>query len=62
MPDLLHVEPEHPNDVLTALRRRGHVVQLEPRWAAVTAIMADTTYGGWWGASDSRVMGLAKGF
>jgi gamma-glutamyltranspeptidase/glutathione hydrolase len=62
MPDVLYVEPEHPPDVLTALRRKGHVVQSQPRWAAVTAIMADTTYGGWWGASDSRVSGLAKGF
>ena len=62
MPDLLYVEPEHPSDVLTALRQRGHVVQSQPRWAAVTAIMADSTYGGWWGASDSRVSGLAKGF
>jgi len=62
VPDLLYLEPEHPNDVLTALRQRGHVVQSQPRWAAVTAIIADTTYGGWWGASDSRVSGLAKGF
>ena len=61
MPDVLYVEPEHPYDVLTALRQRGHNVRSQPRWAAVTAIMADTTYSGWWGAADSRVSGLAKG-
>jgi gamma-glutamyltranspeptidase/glutathione hydrolase len=62
VPDVLYLEPEHPSDVLTALRQKGHTVQSQPRWAAVTAIIADTTYGGWWGASDSRVSGLAKGF
>jgi gamma-glutamyltranspeptidase/glutathione hydrolase len=62
MPDVLYLEPEYPNDVLTALRQMGHNVQSQPHWAAATAITADTTYGGWWGASDSRVSGLAKGF
>jgi gamma-glutamyltranspeptidase/glutathione hydrolase len=61
-PDVLYVEPEHPKDVVAALRQKGHTVQVEPRWAAATAIMADSTYGGWWGAADSRVSGLAKGY
>jgi gamma-glutamyltranspeptidase / glutathione hydrolase len=61
IPDVLYTESDHPNDVLSALRLKGHNVRPQPRWAAVTAIMADTTLGGWWGASDSRVTGLAKG-
>ena len=62
MPDILYMEADHPNDVFAALRLKGHDVRSQPRWAAVTAIISDTTYGGWWGASDSRVSGLAKGY
>lgn len=62
VPDELYLEPEYSTDVQTALQSRGHHVRVQPRWAAVTAIMADTVYGGWWGTCDSRVTGLAKGF
>ena len=61
VPDELWLEPEYPADVVTALQARGHTVTVRGRWAATTAILADSTYGGWWGASDSRVSGLAKG-
>jgi gamma-glutamyltranspeptidase / glutathione hydrolase len=62
VPDVLYMEPEFPFDVQTALRDRRHNVLVQSRWAAVTAIVADSTYGGWWGGADSRVEGLAKGF
>ena len=62
MPDQLFVEPDYSFDVLTALRTRGHQIKVQDPWAAVTAIKVDSTYGGWWGASDSRVGGMAKGF
>jgi gamma-glutamyltranspeptidase / glutathione hydrolase len=62
VPDVLYMEPEYPLDVQAGLRDRRHNVLMQTRWAAVTAIMADSTYGGWWGGADSRVEGLAKGF
>ena len=62
VPDELYVEPDIPVDVLANLRNKGHNVRPQSRWAAVTAIVADSTYGGWSGAADSRVDGLAKGF
>ena len=62
VPDQLFVEPEISFDVQAALRARGHAVKVQDPWAAVTAIAADSTHGGWWGASDGRVDGLAKGF
>ncbi|RPH95597.1 gamma-glutamyltransferase [candidate division KSB1 bacterium] len=62
MPDVLYMEPEYPFDVLSALRAKGHTIRQQNRWAAATAIMADTARSGWWGASDSRVNGFAKGF
>jgi gamma-glutamyltranspeptidase / glutathione hydrolase len=62
MPDVLYTEQDVPFDVLANLRDRGHNVKVQTRWAAVTAIAVDSTYGGWWGASDSRAEGSAKGF
>ncbi|HEY3295840.1 MAG TPA: gamma-glutamyltransferase [bacterium] len=62
MPDQLYVESDTPMDVQVNLRNKGHNVRPQSRWAAVTAIVADSTYGGWWGGADSRVDGLAKGF
>jgi gamma-glutamyltranspeptidase/glutathione hydrolase len=62
VPDELYLETDVPMDVMANLRNKGHNVRPQSRWAAVTAIMADSTYGGWWGAADSRVEGLAKGF
>lgn len=61
VPDVLAMEPEHPADVQSALGLMGHNVKSQNRWSAVTAIMADTTYGGWWGGADSRVSGFATG-
>jgi gamma-glutamyltranspeptidase/glutathione hydrolase len=62
MPDELYVESDVPLDVIRALGSMRHTVTVQDPWAAVTAIVADSTYEGWWGASDSRVDGLAKGF
>lgn len=62
IPDKLYLEPEHPRDVLVNLEARGHIVDNSARWSTVTAIMADTVRHGWWGASDNRAEGLAKGF
>jgi gamma-glutamyltranspeptidase/glutathione hydrolase len=62
VPDQLFLEPEYSVDVMEALRAKGHHVKMQDPWAAVTGIMADSTYKGWWGAVDSRVDGLAKGF
>lgn len=62
VPDRLAVEPDIPFDVLENLRGKLHFVQSGRRWAAVTAVLADSAYGGWWGAADSRVGGLAAGF
>jgi gamma-glutamyltranspeptidase/glutathione hydrolase len=61
MPDLLYLEQDFPFDIQANLRNLKHTVKVQGRWAAVTAISADSTYGGWWGAADSRVEGLAKG-
>jgi gamma-glutamyltranspeptidase / glutathione hydrolase len=61
-PDVLYMEPENPYDVQAALRDKGHHLLVQNHWAATTAIMADSTYGGWWGGADSRVEGLAKGY
>jgi len=60
-PDELWLEQDYPADIAAALRARNHTISVRGRWAATTAIMADSVYGGWWGASDSRVSGLAKG-
>jgi gamma-glutamyltranspeptidase/glutathione hydrolase len=62
IPDKLYLEPEHPQDVVINLSARGHSVDNSVRWSTVTAIMADSVQGGWWGASDNRAEGLAKGF
>ncbi len=62
VPDQLFLEPEYSNDVVAVLTRKGHLIKIQDPWAAVTAILADSTYGGWWGAADSRVDGSAKGF
>jgi gamma-glutamyltranspeptidase/glutathione hydrolase len=62
VPDELFVESDISDDVKAALRSRGHHVTVQDPWAAVTAILADSAFGGWWGAADGRVTGLAKGF
>ncbi|MBU0507993.1 gamma-glutamyltransferase family protein [bacterium] len=62
IPDELWLEKEYSSDVVSALRNRGHTVSVRTHWSATTGILADSTYGGWWGASDSRITGLAAGF
>ncbi len=62
VPDQLFLEPEHPQDVVDKLMKRGHNVDNLARWSTVTAIMADSARSAWWGASDGRAQGLAKGY
>jgi len=62
MPDYLFVEQEHAHDVLTGLRNLRHNVVQQTHWAVVNAVSADSVFGGYWGASDSRANGLAGGF
>jgi gamma-glutamyltranspeptidase/glutathione hydrolase len=62
VPDELFLESDISFDVQAALRDKGHKVTVQKPWAAVTGITLDPKYGGWWGASDSRAGGLAKGF
>lgn len=62
VPDRLFLEPDHPFDVQMGLRQRGHRIEVQSRWAGVTAVMSDEERGGWRGAADSRTTGLAAGF
>jgi gamma-glutamyltranspeptidase/glutathione hydrolase len=62
MPDYLFLEQEYAIDVQRALRDMRHNVISQTRWAAVNAVSADTLYGGFWGAADSRAQGMAKGY
>jgi gamma-glutamyltranspeptidase / glutathione hydrolase len=62
MPDYLFLEQEYTIDVQRALRDMRHNVISQTRWAAVNAVSADTLYGGFWGAADSRAQGMAKGY
>jgi gamma-glutamyltranspeptidase/glutathione hydrolase len=62
VPDQLFLEKEYSLDVLRALRDLRHNVVPQEHWAVVNAVAADTLYGGFWGASDSRAAGSARGF
>jgi gamma-glutamyltranspeptidase/glutathione hydrolase len=62
VPDKLYVEPETTDDVVRALRRRGHKVTVSDyRWSAAEAIMLDPQTGWHTGGSDPRTDGLALG-
>lgn len=62
VPDYLFLEQEYAMDVMEALRDKRHNVYRQTHWASVNAVSVDTLHGGFWGASDSRSVGLAKGF
>lgn len=62
VPDYLFLEQEYAIDLMEALRDKRHNIYPQTHWANVNAVSADTLYGGFWGASDSRGSGLAKGF
>jgi len=63
MPDKLVLEPEFPADVVAALRRRGHPVEISRRhWSSAQAIVVDPASGLHFGGSDPRSDGLAQGF
>ena len=61
-PDKLRVEPETTDEVIEALRSRGHVVERSPRtWSAAEAIVIDAATGLHLGGSDPRTDGAAVG-
>jgi gamma-glutamyltranspeptidase/glutathione hydrolase len=62
IPDKLYVEPATPDDVIEALRKRGHTVEVSARnWASAEAIAIDPETGWHTGGSDPRRDGLALG-
>jgi gamma-glutamyltranspeptidase/glutathione hydrolase len=62
VPDKLRIEPEVARDVVRALERKGHVVDVSDRhWSAAEAIMIDPETGWHLGASDPRTQGAAVG-
>ena len=62
VPDRLLVEPEIPADVIRALERRGHPVEVSSRrWSSAQAIVYDPETGIFSGGSDPRGDGLAEG-
>lgn len=61
-PDVLRVEPEFADEVITALEARGHVVERSPRpWSAAEVIVIDPKTGRALGGSDPRTDGAAVG-
>jgi gamma-glutamyltranspeptidase/glutathione hydrolase len=63
VPDTLYVEPAISRDVVEALRRRGHHVEVSERnWSAAEAIVIDPETGLQQGGSDPRRDGLALGW
>jgi gamma-glutamyltranspeptidase/glutathione hydrolase len=63
VPDRLVVEPAVPQDVIEALRCRGHRVEVsESNWSSAQAIVVDPESGRHTGGSDPRSDGLALGY
>jgi gamma-glutamyltranspeptidase/glutathione hydrolase len=63
IPEQLVVEAAIPVDVIEALRRRGHRVEVSERnWSKVQAIVVDPASGRHLGGSDPRGDGLALGY
>jgi gamma-glutamyltranspeptidase/glutathione hydrolase len=62
LPDVLEVEPGTVVDVVDALRRRGHHVEVADReWASAQVVVVDPATRLFTGASDPRSDGLAEG-
>lgn len=62
-PDRLLVERAVPQDVIDALRRRGHPVEVSTRdWSSAQAIVVDPESGIHYGGSDPRTDGAALGY
>jgi gamma-glutamyltranspeptidase/glutathione hydrolase len=62
VPDVLFVERAIPEDVIRALRRRGHAVEVSKRnWSSAQAILIDPESGWQMGGTDPRSDGLALG-
>jgi len=63
LPDRLYVEPEIPRDVVEALRRHGHRVEVSRRhWSSAQCVWVDPSTGLQYGGSDPRSDGLALGY
>jgi gamma-glutamyltranspeptidase/glutathione hydrolase len=63
MPDKLYLEPETNVDVIHALEKRGHEVELSKRtWSSAQSIVIDPDSGTYYGGSDPRGDGLAVGY
>jgi gamma-glutamyltranspeptidase/glutathione hydrolase len=62
LPDTLYVEDGVAEDVVQALRRRGHQVKAGGTWSAAEAIWIDPDTGHRYGGSDPRRDGLALGY
>jgi gamma-glutamyltranspeptidase/glutathione hydrolase len=62
-PNRVLVEPPVPEDVIEAMRARGHVVERSKRnWSAVEVILVDPETGIHYGGTDPRRDGLALGY
>ncbi|NNL67285.1 MAG: gamma-glutamyltransferase, partial [Myxococcales bacterium] len=63
VPDRLQLERAVPRDVVEALRRRGHPVEVSERdWSSAQAIVIDPESGLHYGGSDPRSDGAAVGY
>ncbi len=63
IPDKLRLEPEFAPDVVEALRKRGHDVDVQSRhWSAAEAIVVDPETGIHFGGTDPRTQGAAIGY
>ncbi len=63
MPDRLLVEAAVPADVVEALRKRGHRVEVSERnWSSAQSIVVDPATGRHTGGSDPRSDGVALGY
>ncbi len=61
IPNKLFLEPEFPRDVIDALRRRGHTVDVSGRrWSSAQSIVVDHESGWIMGGSDPRADGEAS--
>ena len=61
-PDRISLEPEHPTDVVQRLLDMGHDVWMSDRhWSSAQVVQWDAEKRIFWGASDPRSDGLAKG-
>jgi len=62
LPDKLFLEPDVPEDVIRALKKRGHHIEVSQRWwSSAQVILFDHDRGLFFGGSDPRSDGAAMG-